>query len=361
MRPPVSKVVQSLQHRNQLLYQLRVDLDQCRQRRVCHRLHTRKCPPAPPNIPRQKFSPPRNRIAANRPISGVETTTSQSAMAALGRSAEPESLAEAFARHWPEYLMEAFGLGAFLFAACVATALLEHPMSPLNHFLEDAFTRRVLMGALMGLTAVAIISSPWGKRSGAHINPAVTLTFYTLGKINGFDAFFYVLSQIAGAAAGVALALLAVGTPLRHMAVNYAATVPGPGGLAPAFTAELLISLLLITTVLLVSNHRRLFPYTPWFAGALVALYISWEAPVSGMSMNPARTLASALFAADWRGWWIYWLAPPLGMLLGALLYRAWQGPQNIFCAKLHHANGQRCIFRCRFPHLLRNAQEQQS
>ena len=129
--------------------------------------------------------------------------------------------------------MEAFGLGAFLFIACAATALLEHPASALHQAIESALTRRILMGAAMGLTALVLITSPWGQRSGAHLNPSVTLTYWALGKVSGIDAIFYVLSQFTGGLAGTALAGVLIGRPLDHMAVSYAATTPSMTTVAP--------------------------------------------------------------------------------------------------------------------------------
>ncbi|MBI2688707.1 MAG: aquaporin [Acidobacteria bacterium] len=252
--------------------------------------------------------------------------------------------------HWPEYLIEAFGLGAFLFAACIGTVLLEHPSSPLHNAIDDAFLRRVLMGVAMGITAVLIICSPWGQRSGAHINPAVTFTYWTLGKIGGRDALWYAAAQFAGAAAGVALATLVAGPPLAHEAVHFAATVPGMAGDLTAFAAEVLISALLMATVLTVSNHPQWFRLTPYFAGSLVALFIAFEGPVSGTSMNPARSFAPAIFSGDLASLWIYFAAPVMGMQTGALLYRLWG---TVFCAKLHHGNRGRCIFHCRFSQLI--------
>jgi aquaporin Z len=129
--------------------------------------------------------------------------------------------------------------------------------------------------------------------------------------------------------------------------VNYVATVPGPGGPAIAFMAELLISFGLMLTVLTVSNTGRTARFTPFFAGALVATYIMVEAPLSGMSMNPARTLGSAVPAGTWTWLAIYFTAPPLGMLLAAEVYPRLKGTGAVICAKLHHQNRERCIFRC--------------
>lgn len=263
-------------------------------------------------------------------------------------AARPSTLWTSLVAHWPEYVMEACGLGLFMLSACAFTVLLEHPGSPLNQTIESASIRRALMGLAMGATAVAIVCSPFGQRSGAHMNPAVTLTFLSLGKIAWRDAVFYMAAQFAGGIAGVLLADLFIGFPLRHSAVNYAVTQPGSEGPLGAFTAEMLISGLLMTAVLVASNRPRLARFTPFVAGLLVALYITFEAPLSGMSMNPARTLGSAASADSYTALWIYFTAPPLAMLAAGQLYRFFIGAHAVYCAKLHHHNNQRCIFRCR-------------
>src|SRR5512143_4206850 len=101
--------------------------------------------------------------------------------------------------HWPEYLIEAAGLGTFMISACVFGVLLFHPESPAHAALGNDFVRRIVMGLAMGGTAVAIIYSPWGQRSGAHINPSTTLAFLWLGKVTPTDAVFYIASQFVGA------------------------------------------------------------------------------------------------------------------------------------------------------------------
>ena len=255
----------------------------------------------------------------------------------------------ALEEHWPEYLAEALGLGLFMVSACVFGTLLGHPGSPAARAIPDGLARRLLMGLAMGFTAVALIYSPWGRRSGAHLNPATTLTFWRLGKVAGPDAAWYALAQALGGVAGVLAAAALIGPALADPSVHYVATVPGPGGIAAAFLAEVVITFVLMAVVLRVSNTGRLAAYTGLFAGALVAAYITFEAPVSGMSMNPARSFASALPAGDWETLWIYFVAPPIGMLLAAELYVRRLGLARVFCAKLHHDRVSRCIFHCRF------------
>jgi aquaporin Z len=256
-----------------------------------------------------------------------------------------------FAKHWPEYAMEAAELGIFMISACVFTVLLQHPASPVRTLLPDPFLRRALTGLAMAATAIALIFSPWGKQSGAHFNPSVTLTFLRLKKIQPWDALFYVLAQFTGGVLGVLVAALLLGKTIAHPQVLYAATTPVAGA-KTAFLAEALISFFLFLTVLIVSNHKALSRYTGIFAGSLVALYITFESPLSGMSMNPARTFGSALPAKLFDGLWIYFLAPPVGMLLAAELYVRLRSASSVYCAKYHHDNGKRCIFNCRFGEL---------
>ena len=179
------------------------------------------------------------------------------------------------------------------------------------------------------------------------MNPAVTLTFLHLGKVQPWDAFFYIAAQFVGGVAGVLAAAAALRGLVAHPAVRYVVTAPGARGEGVAFAAEVGISFLLMSVVLRVSNHASLARYTGFFAGALVATYITIEAPLSGMSMNPARSFGSAAPAMFWHALWIYFLAPPLGMLLAGEVYRWRYGIERVRCAKLHHQNSQRCIFHC--------------
>ena len=257
------------------------------------------------------------------------------------------SSAAAARTHWPEYLMEAAELGFFMISATAITALLQHPASPLRQALPDALGRRALTGLAMGATAVAIIYSPLGQQSGAHFNPAVTLTFFRLGKIAALDAAFYVLAQFLGGVVGVLLSVLFLGMVVAHPSVHYAATRPGVYGVGAAFAAELVISFFLMLTVLFLSNSKRLARLTPLCAGALVATYITFESPISGMSMNPARTLGSALPASIFTGLWVYFTAPILGMFLAAELYLRSAPSRRVYCAKINHRTHRRCIFRC--------------
>jgi aquaporin Z len=228
----------------------------------------------------------------------------------------------AFRHHWPEYLMEAAGLGIFMVSAGVFATLLEYPQSPIHQVISNPLLRRFLMGCAMGLTAAAIIYSPWGQQSGAHLNPAVTLTFLRLGKVKLPDAVFYIVAQFVGGAMGVLLVTLILGDIFANPPVLYVATLPGSGGVTIAFFAEWIISFGLMIMVLFTTNSQRLSRY-----------------------INPARTFASALPGGLWTALWVYFTAPVLGMLMASLIYQLIRSKTSVKCAKLNHHTTRRCIF----------------
>lgn len=255
-----------------------------------------------------------------------------------------------FSRDWKLYCFEGAELAIFMVSACVFTVILFHSGYPALKLIPSPVTRRLLMGIAMGITAIGIIHSPMGKRSGAHFNPAITLTYLRLRRIAFWDASFYVLFQFAGGVFGVWLSALLLGRRLADHSVNYAVTVPGKCGTLAAFAAELFMSALLMGVVLWTSNRPKLAPYTSYCVGGLIALYILLFAPVSGFSINPARTVGSAVFAHLWTAGWVYFTAPLMGMLGIAELYVHSYGQDGILCAKLHPDPKYPCPFLCHFP-----------
>jgi aquaporin Z len=250
-------------------------------------------------------------------------------------------MVHALRTHWLEYLMEAAELGLFMVSAGLFGTLLEYPQSTVRLAVADAFLRRVIMGVAMGLTAVGIIYSPWGKTIGSAHEPRDDVD----GKVAGWDAVFYIAAQFLGGLAGVLLVGVVLGDLFLQPPVSAVATTPGSLGVAAAFGAEVAIAFILMLVVLFFSNAPRVARYTGILVGLLLASYITLEAPISGMSMNPARTFASALSANDWPALWVYFTAPLLGMLAAAQGYLWLRGADRVFCAKLHHQNQRRCIF----------------
>jgi aquaporin Z len=173
------------------------------------------------------------------------------------------------------------------------------------------------------------------------------VTFLRLGKVAPVDAVFYVLAQFAGGAGGTLLLAALFGDRFTVAPISAVATLPGRWGELSAFAAEFAIAFVLMTTVLAANASARLMGWTGICAGILVAVYITIEAPVSGMSLNPARSVASALPSGLWHGMWIYLTAPLIGMLLAAELHL--RRGRSTPCAKLHHDTTHRCIFHCNF------------
>lgn len=233
---------------------------------------------------------------------------------------------EIFKRHWREYLMEAAGLAGFVLGASLLTIFLEHPDFPVMKGAfggeENAVWRRVPLGILLG-AYIGFIIYLFGEKSGAHINPATTWTFFRLRKINLSNACFYTLAQFTGAIAATQLLKATLDEWFANPLVGYGVTKPMPPHTpVDAFVAEFIISFVLMFVVLIVISSKRLEKFAAHASGALIALYLIFELPFSGMSLNPARSFAAALAANKWEHLWIYFVAPPLAMLLAAEIFK---------------------------------------
>lgn len=222
---------------------------------------------------------------------------------------------------WRDYAIEAALLACFMISASAFTILVEHPRSWLAAAVTPPLARRFVVGCAMAVTAMVLIYSRYGVRTGAHMNPAVTLVMARLRPMRRRDLIGYVAGQFTGGVAGMAVAALLFGSSLSHASINWVVTKPGPRGSAMAFVAECAMTMVMMSVVLRLSNHPRWASRTGVASAALLAAFITFEAPLSGMSLNPARTLGPALFARDFSGLWVYFLAPPVGMALAALAF----------------------------------------
>ncbi len=231
-----------------------------------------------------------------------------------------EHALEALRQHWSRYLMEGAELGIFMAVALLLALALEHPHSRLHKAISSSLLRRFFFGFGIGLTVVILIYCTWGRQSGAQFNPAVTLAMLYLHRIQPWDAFFYIIAQFLGGLFGVVLAAAPFWKASAHKKVKFVVTEPGKAGVAVAFAAEFAISFILLATLRLVYHSDVLKPALGYFAGFLLLVYITFESPVSGMSLNPARSVASAIPAKSWKAMWIYFAAPPLAMWLAAKL-----------------------------------------
>jgi aquaporin Z len=247
---------------------------------------------------------------------------------------------------WSLFLAELFGT-AILIGVGLSVVIVDFGQgSPVVRLLPNAGLRRVVTGFLFGSTGALIALSPLGKTSGAHINPVVSLSFWLMGKLRGRYALRYVLAQLLGAIIG-ALPLLAWGAMGRS--VEFGATFPGPEfGAAPALLGEILTTFALVAGLFFFIRHRKIRAFTPALFPVLYAVMVFLEAPISGTSTNPARSLGPAVIAGTWRGWWVYWVGPSIGALLGVALFRFTRLRRlEIEVAKLYHfAHDPHGIFR---------------
>ncbi|HEY3611981.1 MAG TPA: aquaporin [Pseudonocardiaceae bacterium] len=188
-------------------------------------------------------------------------------------------------------------------------------------------TALAIIGPVAGGLLVVLILSPLGRRSGGHLNPAVTVAVWLMDVFPGASVVPYVVAQLAGSVAGVVLGRLVWGPVVAATTVDYAAVRPAPGwGSAAVFLAE---AACMIVLILLVGHFLAYPAYNRWLPlaiGVAVAVLIVVLGPLSGGSANPARQFGPAILAGRTDFLWIYLVAPVLGAVLGAsvhhLLYR---------------------------------------
>lgn len=242
--------------------------------------------------------------------------------------------------YWREIVAEFLGTALLLFVGLSVVVFTFTHGSPAISMVPSADLRRFMTVLLFSASATLIIYSPIGRTSGGHINPVVTLAFLRLGKITAKGAASYMLAQFAGAATGAA----AVAAMWGHRAsrARVGATVPGSGGIWPALGVETCATFLVITLILSFVRRPRLLPFTAAAAGLLGVVLTYLTVPVSGGSANPARSMGPALVGDTWADFWVYLLAPSVGALGAATLFRHHVIP----CGKLIHDAAYPCHFK---------------
>jgi aquaporin Z len=224
------------------------------------------------------------------------------------------------------YACEAAATALLMVLGITAVTLLTAPGSPLAHRLAaHPMWQTSLCGLLFGSAGTAAAMTPFGRVSGAHLSPSVSLAFGLAGKLAWPDLLGYVAAQIIGAIAGTALVWAAVypftGLAGQLRSVHYAATLPAAGVAAGwVVAAELVATAGLVLALAWGAAHKRLHLLTPWIGGLYFFAMNPLVAWVSGDSTNFARTLGPALFDGHLAWLWIYLLGP----LAGSALAMAW-------------------------------------
>jgi len=224
--------------------------------------------------------------------------------------------------HVVEWLAEGLGTALLLVGGLSAVCLDFGSGSPVARVVGDPSARLLLTGLLFSGTGSLVAVSPLGRRSGAHLNPAVTLALRVAGRVHAHDLAGYVVAQLLGATAGAAVVRLLWGDVA--VSIGDGVTTPGPHTSALAAVAiEALMTAILILTIFGCLRDRRLAPWTPLVLWPVIAALVWRGAPYTGTSLNPARSLGPALVADRWNDVWIYVAGPLLGALSVALVVRA--------------------------------------
>ncbi len=164
---------------------------------------------------------------------------------------------------------------------------------------------------------ITVMIAATGHISGAHFNPAVTIAFAVTRHFPAREVVYYVAAQVAGAILGAVTLRLLLGD-----VASLGVTRPS-GALLQSFWLEILLSAVLMFVIIAVATDTKAIGAPAALAiGFTVALDAMWGGPISGASMNPARSVGPALVAGVWEHQWLYLLAPVLGAIIGAMLYQ---------------------------------------
>ncbi|MEX2444076.1 MAG: aquaporin [Alkalispirochaeta sp.] len=251
------------------------------------------------------------------------------------------------------YLAEFLGTAGMVGFGLLAVGFFWSASSPAAALPITDGLRRLVTGFFFAGGATALIYSPLGRISGGHINPSVTLAFFTLGKISFRDTIAYGAAQLTGGLVGILLPWIVL-VQLAGWSDALAVGTTQPGAEFPLYVvviAEILVTGTLMLAILIVSNQPRFNRLTPAVAGVIVMTGVWASAHVSGTSLNEARSLAPALFTGIWTDHWIYIIVPIVGAQLATLLYRSVPWSRRVLCCKLIHDSRYQCHFEaCRYP-----------
>lgn len=244
---------------------------------------------------------------------------------------------------WALFVSELIGTALLVLVGLSLVILMFGTGTPMARLIPSEGLRRLVTGFLFGTTGACIALSPVGKVSGAHINPAVTLGFRLMGKLDSQTTLGYVGAQLIGAVVG-SLPLLLWGAMGKSVA--FGATLPGSDTtLSTALLGEVITTFAMVALLAVFLGFRTIRPFTPAIFPPLYAIMVWVESPISGTSTNPARSLGPSVISGQWQGWWIYWIGPMAGMLLAVLACSFLA--KRIEVAKLYHfESGHDRLFR---------------
>jgi aquaporin Z len=239
--------------------------------------------------------------------------------------------------HWTEYFCELLGTAILLFAGLTGIYL----VSLVN--IVDV-VKYLAIGLFFAMGLVIVVYSPLGKRSGAHVNPAVTIAFWLNGLMSGIDTLCYIVAQFAGAVLGAWFAFTLF--DWNNLAAALALPGVGSSGVLVFFIEFIIVFAMIIAIFTFISSGK-----TGRFTGIAVGIYIVLVtvlfAAISGAGLNPARNLGPAVLLLNFDYIWIYFAASVLAAFAAYGLFRgATQGTQPVCCKLCYKTEGQ-CLFKC--------------
>ena len=248
--------------------------------------------------------------------------------------------------HWQEYLAELLGTAFLIFVGLSAVTFDFGKGLPMEHLIPNHSFRLLITGLIFAGSGSLVAISPLGKLSGAHINPAVSLAFWAKGKMELRDLGGYIVGQFVGAFIGAAFLVLVWGD--YAASVDNGMTLPGKDySLWDVFLVEMGMTFLLVFSIFIFVSSHRLMSWTPLMTWLLIAIMVWWGAPVSGTSINPARSIGPAVVSWSWQAQWLYCIAPLLGAMLAVVVYHFLSINRcQILTGKLFHVPHYRCIFK---------------
>jgi aquaporin Z len=222
---------------------------------------------------------------------------------------------------WRPFASELIGTFV-LVLAIVLLVILNFGTTLTAGLIPDPYARLLLTGLLVGSTAAAVIYSPVGRISGAHLNPALTFAFVLEGQLPWAVGARYALAQLLGAVAAAGVGALA--WPRPAAAVGYATTVPADGTMplvAPLLEAAM--TFVLIAVIFYCLHHPRIARATGAAVGVTVFAIVALIGTTTGASVNPARSLGPSLVAGNFEAQWVYVVGPLVGASLAVAVHRA--------------------------------------
>jgi aquaporin Z len=217
--------------------------------------------------------------------------------------------------------------------------------SPVASPVPSHSLRLLLTGLLFAGCGSLVAISPIGRRSGAHLNPSITVAFFCQRHLRAGDAVGYITAQCLGAIAGAGAVRLLWGA--RAVSVRDGRTLPGPGvSTSEAVGIEALMTAVLVLVVFAFVSSTRTARWTPLAVWIVVAVLVWRGAPYTGTSLNAARSLGPVVVSGDWTDYWVYVVGPLAGVLVALGLWVL--VPRRTLTAKLFHDS--------RYPSVLRSA-----